>query len=198
MSENLRERGSARSQRPSSEAFRKFIAAGWEPRSLETPEQRASAPYAADRRAAIAAQVPGERLVIPAGALKVRSNDTDYRFRPHSAFAHLTGLGTDREPESVLVIEPDGEAVLYFHPRASRDSEEFYADARYGELWGGVRPSLEGVGAENGMTGRHKSEFPDALAKDVGPADEAGAVQLRIVRGADAQINALVDEEIGR
>src|SRR5690625_2487827 len=107
MSENLRERGSARSQRPSSEAFRKFIAAGWEPRSLETPEQRESAPYAAERRAAISAQFPGERLVIPAGTLKVRSNDTDYRFRPHSAFAHLTGLGTDREPDSVLVIEPE-------------------------------------------------------------------------------------------
>lgn len=194
MSENLRERGSARSQRPTSDAFKKFIAANWEPRSTELPSQRESAPYAARRRAAIAETFPNERLVIPAGGLKVRSNDTDYRFRPHSAFAHLTGLGTDREPEAVLVIEPDGEAVLYFHPRASRDSDEFYADARYGELWVGARPSLEEVEAETGITCRHISEFPDALAKDVGPADEAGAVQLRIVRGADAQINALVDE----
>ena len=55
-----------------------------------------SAPHAARRRQAISAQFPGDRLVIPAGGLKVRSNDTDYRFRPHSAFAHLTGLGTDR------------------------------------------------------------------------------------------------------
>ena len=50
--------------------------------------------------------VPGERLVIGAGGLKTRSNDTDFRFRPHSAFAHLTGLGTDREPDAVLVLEP--------------------------------------------------------------------------------------------
>ena len=39
-------------------------------------------------------------------AVKARSNDTDYRFRPHSAFAWLTGLGTDREPDAVLVLEP--------------------------------------------------------------------------------------------
>ena len=82
----------------------------------------------------------------------MRSNDTDHVFRPHSAFSYLTGLGADREPDAVLVLEPrDGgghEAVLYFRPRAGRDTEEFYADARYGELWVGVRPSLEEVEAE--------------------------------------------------
>ena len=194
MSENLSERGSARSQRPSSPAFKEFIAAGWAPRSTELPPERESANYAARRRTAVAKRFAGDRLVIPAGPLKVRSNDTDYRFRPHSAFAHLTGLGTDREPDSVLVIEPGGEAVLYFRPRAGRDSEEFYADARYGELWVGVRPSLEEVEAETGITCRHIAELPDALAKDVGPPSEAGAVQIRIVRGADTGINALVDE----
>ena len=30
--------------------------------------------------------------MIPAGGLKVRSNDCDYVFRPHTAFVHLTGL----------------------------------------------------------------------------------------------------------
>ena len=81
---------------------------------------------------------PGERLVIPAGGLKIRSNDTDYRFRPHSAFAHLTGLGTDREPDAVLVLEPtdDGhDAALYFSPRARgtpRSSTPTRATARCG------------------------------------------------------------------
>ncbi len=94
----------------------------------------------------------GERLVIPAGPLKVRSNDTDYRFRPHSGFAHLTGLGLDHEPEAVLILEPTDEgtgddggnhrATLYFHPLAGRDTEEFYANARYGEFWIGARPTL--------------------------------------------------------
>ncbi|MBD4654898.1 aminopeptidase P family protein, partial [Xanthomonas citri pv. citri] len=66
----------------------------------------ASAPYAARRRAAVSARFPGERIVVPAGRLKVRSNDTDSRFRAHSAFAHLTGLGVDHEPDAVLVLEP--------------------------------------------------------------------------------------------
>ena len=56
-------------------------------------------------RARLSALFPGERLVIPAGGLKVRSNDTDYRYRPHSAFAHLTGLGSDpTQPDLVAAV----------------------------------------------------------------------------------------------
>lgn len=191
-SDELKERGSARSQRPSSRAFREFIAAGWAPRPTELPERRESADFALQRRQRTAQHFDGERLVIPAGGLKVRSNDTDYRFRPHSAFAHLSGLGTDEEPDAVLVIEPDGEGELFFRPRAPRDSQEFYADARYGELWVGVRPSLEEVQAETGLVCRHIDELSDAVAKDVGP--ESGAVQLRVIRDADTSVTALVDQ----
>jgi Xaa-Pro aminopeptidase len=181
----LSERGSNRSQRPTSEAFKRFIAQGWAPRPSELPARAEVAPYAAGRRDKVSAMFPGERLVLPAGGLKVRSNDTDYRFRPHSAFAHLTGLGADREPDAVLVLDPQGDvghdAVLYFRPRADRDSEEFYADSRYGELWVGVRPSLAEVEAELGLACRHVDELGDALRKDVGP----DGVRVRIVPGAD-------------
>ena len=107
----------------------------------------------------------------------MRNNDCDYRFRPHSAFAHLAGTGTDFEPDAVLVLDPltepsqdagspDGsddtedvapthEAVLYFRPRASRSSQEFYGDPRYGELWVGVRPSIEEVEAATGIRCAH-------------------------------------------
>src|SRR5699024_616471 len=106
----------------------------------------------------ISAAFPGERLVLPAGGLKVRSNDTDYVFRPHSAFAHLTGLGSDREPDTVLVLDPleDGghEAILYFRPLAGRDTEEFFADARVGEFWVGRRPTLAGMAGELGLQTR--------------------------------------------
>ena len=104
-------------QVPFSDAFKEFIKKGWAADPTELPDQLPSAPYAARRRQAISAQFPGDRLVIPAGGLKVRSNDTDYRFRPHSAFAHLTGLGTDQEPDAVLVLDPtdDGhDATVYF------------------------------------------------------------------------------------
>ena len=171
--------------------FRAFVASGWAPRTRPVPAQAEVAPYAARRRAALSAQFPGDRLVIPAGGLKVRSNDCDYVFRPHSAFAHLTGLGGDREPDAVLVLEPrEGgghEAVLYFRPLAGRDTEEFFGDARYGEFWVGARPSTDDLEAELGLTARHIDEFADAVAKD------AGAVTIRIVRDADRDLTQQVD-----
>src|SRR5919107_1355329 len=113
--------------RPTSAAFEEFIAQGWAPRPSGLPDRAEVAPYAAARRDEVSAAYPGERLVVPAGGLKVRSNDTDYVFRPHSAFAHLTGLGGDREPDAVLVLEPrdDGthEPVFYFRPMAGRDTD---------------------------------------------------------------------------
>ena len=178
--------------RPTSEAFKSFIAGGWAPRPGELPPQADVATYAAQRRDAASQAFAGERIVVPAGGLKVRSNDTDYVFRPHSAFSYLTGLGADREPDSVLVLEPvDGgghEAVLYFRPRAGRDTEEFYADARYGELWVGVRPSLEEVEAELAITARHLDELPEAVKKDI------GLLTVRVVRDADPEVTATIDQ----
>lgn len=178
-------------QRPSSPAFRAFIAADWAPRPTEKAAALPSAPYAARRRAALSALFPGERLVVPAGVLRPRSNDTDHRFRPHSAFAHLTGLGTDREPDAVLVLEPvpgGHHAVLYFRPRAERDTEEFYANTRYGELWVGVRPSLAEVSAETEMETRHLDEVVDAVLKDLGGSERN--VPVRMVRDADPCLDA--------
>ena len=142
-------------QTPFSEAFRAFIAEGWAPYPTDLPDRAARLGGGRVRGGnAVSELYPGERLVIPAGGLKVRSNDTDYRYRPHSAFAHLTGLGTDREPDAVLVLEPtdDGhDATLFFKPRAPRDSAEFYSDARYGEMWVGRRPSLDEMSALCGL-----------------------------------------------
>ena len=96
--------------RPTTEAFRAFVRDGWAPRPDTRPERSEVAPYAAARRDAVSAAYPGERLVIPAGGLKVRSNDCDYTFRPHSAFAHLSGFRADCEPDTVLVMHPRPEA----------------------------------------------------------------------------------------
>src|SRR5829696_1042172 len=156
-------------QIPFSDAFKKFIVAGWAPYPRQLPARVPAAAWARRRRERISAQFPGERLVIPAGGLKTRSNDTDFRFRPHSAFAHLTGLGTDREPDAVLVLDPTDaghDATLYFRPRAPRDSAEFYADARFGELWVGVRPSLDEMAALCGFACADIGDLPDHLRKD--------------------------------
>ncbi|HEX2705400.1 MAG TPA: aminopeptidase P family protein [Candidatus Lustribacter sp.] len=178
-------------RRPTTDELRAFIARGWAPRDAARPERAAVAPYAAARRERVSAAFPGERLVIPAGGLTVRSNDTDYLFRPHSAFAHLTGLGADREPDAVLVLEPrpDGghEAVLFMRPRADRDSDEFFADTRYGEFWVGARPTIADLEAELGITARHLGEFAGAIAKDI------GVVGIRVVRDADRDVAEQVD-----
>ncbi|MCL3859868.1 aminopeptidase P family protein [Actinotalea sp. K2] len=191
----LEDRGANRSQRPSSEAFLSFIAGQWAQAATGAGARCAPAPvapYAAHRRERLSELFPGERLVVPAGTHVVRSNDTDYRFRPHSAFAHLTGLGTDQEPDAVLVLHPvedRHEAVLHIRPMAGRDSREFFADARYGEFWVGARPSLTDLADLTGVRTAPLEELTDALAKDVGP----GGVRLRVVPGADASVSATVD-----
>ncbi len=174
-----------------SEEFKAFVKEEWAPRSTPAPERAAVAPYAAARRAAVSAAYEGQRLIIPAGGLKVRSNDCDYAFRPHSAFAHLTGLGADREPDAVLVLEPleagGHEAILYIKPDSGRESDEFFADSRYGEFWVGPRPTLEDIEAELGLTARDIDGFAAAAAKD------AGAVTVRLVRDADTSLTAELD-----
>lgn len=137
-------------QTPFSEAFKEFICTGWAPYPDALPPATPAALSAAQHRRQLSQAFPGERLIIGAGGLKTRNNDCDYRFRPHSAFTWLTGLGADREPDAVLVLEPTEEgheSRLYFHPRVPRSDEEFYADTRYGEMWVGQRESLAEMSA---------------------------------------------------
>jgi Xaa-Pro aminopeptidase len=180
--------------RPTTDEFRAFVREDWAPRLPTVTAPSPAAPYAAARRAAVSAAYPGERLVIPAGGFKVRSNDTDYAFRPHSAFAHLTGLGADREPDAVLVLEPrdaaDGgghEAILYVRPLGERESDEFFDDARYGEFWVGACPSLADIELELGLTARHVDEMEGAVVKD------AGGTVVRLVRDADRELTSRLD-----
>ncbi|MBF8193007.1 aminopeptidase P family protein [Nonomuraea sp. K274] len=125
---------------PITEELAAFMRTGWADTRRDNVTALPIAPWAAKRRAALANRFPGERLVIPSGRLKVRSNDSDYRFRPHSAYSYLTGAS---EPDDVLVVEPSGQAVLYLRPRSPREEgQEFYRDRRYGEFWAGRRPDL--------------------------------------------------------
>lgn len=196
----LEDRGSNRSLRPGSATFVSFITSGWGERPASSATRAPAADHTAARRSALSAQFPGERLVVPAGTYKVRSNDTDYRFRPHAAFAHLTGLGMEQEPDAVLVLHPvedgagdDGSAhtaVLYLRPLAGRDTDEFFSDSRYGEFWVGARPTLEEIETTTGIRTAHIDDLRDALAKDVG----ADGVQVLVVPGADESIEAVVEE----
>ena len=172
-------------QTPFSAAFREFIVGDWAPYSDVMPAALPASAWTRARRDAIASQFTGETIIVPAGPLKVRSNDTDYRFRPHAAFAHLSGLGEDREPDAVLVLHASGDQVLYFKPRAPRTDPEFYASARYGEMWVGQRDSLAEMASLTGLDCRHIDDFTGQL--------DASA-PIRTVPGADDAIAALANE----
>ncbi|MEU3368912.1 aminopeptidase P family protein [Streptomyces sp. NPDC006660] len=149
------------------------------------------AAWAAKRRAAVSERFPGERIVVPSGGLKTRSNDFDYAFRPHSAYIHLTAeLGTRAVPDSVLVFEPTGqghEVTLFTRPRSPRDAgprgAEFYSDRRHGEFWVGRRRTLTETAGDLGIETRSRDDLERALA---------GGVPTRAVRGEDAVVDALV------
>jgi len=150
-------------RQPYGQGFLDTISTGWAQRPESAPPPRPQAPFAAARRDAVSAAFPGKRLVIPAGELKQRSNDTDYPFRAHSAFSHLTGWASESEPGAVLVFEPQpsgGHDVrLYFRERADRTTSEFYSDASIGEFWIGPRPALDAVASDLGVATAHIDEF---------------------------------------
>ncbi len=182
------ENSSTNRKQPFPRGFLDTISAGWADRPETLPAPRAQAPYAAARRAAVSAAFPGRRLVLPAGSLKQRSNDTDYMFRAHSAFAHLTGWAADAEPDSVLVFDPTDaghDVTLYFRERADRTTTEFYADATIGEFWIGPRPALAGVAADLGLATDHLAAF-EAGDDDLtlGESDELDRFvsELRLVK----------------
>ncbi|CAM4123830.1 aminopeptidase P family protein [Helcobacillus massiliensis] len=193
-SDDLSKRGDTRSQRPANEAFRAFIAKGWD-ESVPPAERREVAAFTPARRDALVKALPNTRIVMPAGNFKVRSNDTDYPFRPDTGFAYYSGLGTDEEPDSVFVVEPSAEdperaeATYFFRPRSGRDTDEFYADSRYGELWVGRRPTLEEVEQQIGVPCRHIDDLRDAIAKDVG-----GSLNLTVVPNVDQSVQSMVSE----
>ncbi|MGP5289291.1 Xaa-Pro aminopeptidase [Corynebacterium xerosis] len=191
---DLASRGDTRSQRPTNEAFREFISSGWD-ETVPDAERRDAADFTPARRDALVRRLPATRLVLPAGVLKVRSNDTDYPFRPETAFAYFAGLGTDEEPDSVLVVEPSAEdpehavATYFFRPRAGFDTSEFYADSRYGEMWVGRRPTVAEASQRLGIEVRHIEELRDHLAKDVG-----AQLSLSVMPSVDASVEAMVQE----
>ena len=104
--------------------------------------------------------VPRRAAGPAAGTFKVRSYDTEYRFRADTAHAYYCGNQTS---DAVLVID-DGEATLYSRPSSGRDSDEFFRDRLYGELWVGRRPSLREISDSLGLAVKHIDELDTALA----------------------------------
>ena len=162
-----------------SHLFAEFMKSGWDESELTELEPLEVVTYAYSRRQVLSAAYQGMRLVIPAGELKVRAGDTDYNYRPDSAFAYYSGVqGPDATADAVLILEPSGDShitYLYMNPRSTRDTEAFYRDARYGELWVGRRFTLAEAKACYQIETRNLSELKELLAdgkKSLSPADK--------------------------
>ncbi|MEY6568184.1 aminopeptidase P family protein [Streptomyces albidoflavus] len=160
---------------------------GWADTELHDLQPIEQAAETAGRRAALSARFPGERLVVPAGNLKTRSNDTEYAFRSSVEYAYLTG---DQTEDGVLVLEPTEaghEATIYLLPRSNRENGEFWLDGQ-GELWVGRRHSLTEAEQLLGLPAKDVRELADALAEATGP--------VRVVRGYDAGIEAALTDKV--
>ena len=158
---------------PPSDVYAEFMKTGWAPSPLEGITQDPVIEYCFERRRKLSEAFTGLRILIPSGNSKVRSNDTDYRFRPHSAFVYYTGVqGEEVTSDAVLVMEPNGEihdSVLYIQPRSTRDTSAFFNDRKYGELWVGRRYTTDEASTRFGIEVR-KVENLSALLNDGTPA----------------------------
>jgi Xaa-Pro aminopeptidase len=164
--------------------FVEFMRSGWRDTTLDVAPRPEAADHA-KRRAALSAAFPGETLVVPSGREKVRANDTTYPFRPGSDHVWLTG---EHDPDAVLLLRPVGDghdAVLYVRPRSPRESDEFFRDRLYGELWIGRRHTLAEKSTELGVQTADLAELPGVL-------DDLAPGRTRVLRGLDPHVDAAV------
>ena len=148
--------------------FAEFMKTGWTPSDREGLQPVEVVTYAFSRRQILSAAFPGTRIVIKAGGYKVRANDTDYNYRPDSAFVYYSGVqGSDATADAILVLEPNGDShltYLYMNPRSTRDTDAFYRDVKYGELWVGRRFTLAEAQETYQIDTRNLSELDSLLA----------------------------------
>ncbi|MGW0706478.1 aminopeptidase P family protein [Streptomyces sp. NPDC002643] len=170
-----------------SDELAESMKSGWADTELHGLEPIPQAAQTAARRSALSARFPGDRLVIPSGKLKTRSNDTEYPFRASVEYAYLTGNQTE---DGVLVLEPtaDGhEATVYLLPRSDRENGEFWLSGQ-GELWVGRRHSLAESEQLYGLPAADVRELADKLRAATGP--------VRVVRGYDTDVEAALTDKV--
>jgi len=156
----------------------------WGPAPLDNTPHPATS-FTARRRSALANQFPDAAIVVPTGNLKVRANDTDYRFRPGTDFYYLTACF---DPDTVLLItSKDGvpRSRLYVAARRNHLTHEFFTDSRYGELWVGPRRGVEESAEYLGIETAPLEQLPEDLAN-------LTALRTLVVRGFDSAVDQLV------
>ena len=171
-----------------SENFANFMRDGWASIPLTDLGVTPVAKNCVARRKVLSEAFKGLRIILPSGEDKVRSNDCYFLYRPHSAFAYYTGVqGVEANPDAVLVMEPNGDGhdpILFIKPRSTRDTDAFYRDAKFGELWVGRRYTTEDAKIRYQIESRSVSELEKFLS------DKMPTV---LIRGEDPKVDALVE-----
>ncbi len=171
---------------PMAQHLREAIAKDWDPAPpMPHPARQDVAPHAARRRAELSAKFRGRVVVVPAGTLKPRANDTDYAFRAASSFTWLTG---ETAQDAVLVMAPTAEAhqaVLYVREYAQPGEVAYFTSRLHGAVWVGNVPSVHDTGVVLGVDTRPL----DMLAGDLERYGDADAV---VLTGVDATVDALL------
>jgi Xaa-Pro aminopeptidase len=180
--------------------LRDAIGRDWDPSPpMPHPARPDGAPYAAHRRAQVSAKFPGELIVVPAGPLRPRANDTDYAFRADSSFTWLTGETIEG---AVLVLTPNGashDATLYIREYAGAGDLGYFASRSHGALWVGNVPSLPETESILSLPTRSLADLGAALDKfaDSDAAVLTGidaSVDQRLPRGNRRRLAEVIDE----
>ena len=168
------------------------IAKDWDPAPpLPHPARPDGAATTAAHRQALSQHLIGQPIVVPAGGLLPRANDTDYAFRAASSFTWLTGETAD---DAVLVMTPlDGgghESTLYIREFAQPGEIAYFTSRTHGAVWVGNVPNVAETENVLGLTTRPLTELTAALDKFRGNP-------VAVLAGVDAYVDARVTDATG-
>lgn len=137
------------------------------------------AEYTRRRKQLMSMMEPNSIAIVPSAHEKVRSRDTDFRFRQDNDFLYLSGF---LEPESVLVLIPGrehGEFVMFCR---EKDKEK--------EIWDGYRSGPEGACADFGAD----DAFPISDIDEILPGLLEGRERVYYAMGKDPKFDQHVME----
>jgi Xaa-Pro aminopeptidase len=164
--------------------LRSSITANWgtQPR-MPHPTRPDAAAWTPARRAALSAAFPDQLIVIEAGTLKTRANDTEYAFRASSAFTWLTA---ETAADAVLVLAPGPgghRPTIFIREYVGPGEIGYFTDRLHGSIWVGGVPGVGETAAALGVDVRPLTELPGFL-ESFGTAP----------RPTDADLYRVIDE----
>jgi len=138
------------------------------------------------RRKELSQSLPGMLIVVPAGAEKVRANDTTFPFRASTDYLYLVGEG---DPDEVLVMEPvEGgghKSAVFTEPEADFTKSGVFTDRVKGVFWVGPGRGLGATESHLGISARAISELAEVVS---------GYDRGVVLRGVDPKVDQLASD----